>query len=178
MQALAHRSGWLQHPGRGAIESLAASHDAFLAAATDFVARLAWIGQPERSARLRSRQAAQLAPRFRDWQWGMTCHERFEEQRLVPLLKHRAGVDVSELAAEHAHLHGLAERCLTSFERLAAELAAGRSVDLPVERARADLSEYATALQRHLESEEKRMFPALLRIGADDGELVASCGSR
>jgi len=139
------------------------SHDGFIAAVDQFLER---ISQVETGLQLNARQvqrfAGRLAKEFRELQWGMGCHERYEESKLYPFLAQRFGAVCEPLAEQHESLHALGAECETLLAAAAAELATGSPLDLVAAKNLVD--DYRQLLTNHLRQEEEIVIPLLLSM--------------
>ena len=167
MHAFEHRSAWLEHPNYQTQALLLESHDSFVAMAASLEERCRRIGGGEGlTERQVKRFAGRLADQFRNWQWAMACHERYEENKLYPFLEERFGVDCAVLADEHEALHQRADACIRTLEKAAAACQAGEG--FPELQVLSVLRDYRLALCAHLDREEQLVIPLLLSMSPAD----------
>ena len=167
MQALPHRQSWFAHERFPRQALLLESHDSFLAATEQFLER---VKRVESGQGLKTRQllrfAGRLEEEFRNLQWSMGCHERYEESKLYPFLTRRFGADCTALAAGHSHLHQLGAGCEQSLAQAAADLRDGGTQNFAGAQER--VRSYHAALAQHLADEESLVIPLLLSLSPAD----------
>jgi len=164
------RAEWMQSPRYADQALLVHSHDSFVACANSIQERLRLLQGPEQAERRQKRLVVKLADFFREWQWAMGCHERYEEGKLYPFLTRRFGLSLSQLERDHALCHELADAAESAFRRV------GGDVSDPVGWAAAEkaFASYQAFLIEHLGREEELVIPRLLELSAAEfSEYVA-----
>ena len=173
MRSASHRESWVQHPRFPEQALLLESHDGFLAALEQFQERLESVAK---GTGLKTRQVKRFANRleseFRDFQWTMNCHERYEENKLYPYLDQRFGSNCKQLGEQHTDLHELGEQCEQALEKAARGFDETGSLDL--EAAQAIVRDFAVRLEGHLENEERLIIPLLLSMTPEEFRSYSS----
>lgn len=175
MRATDHRKTWFENERFPAQALLLESHDGFLVSMGQFLDRMDQIESGESlSPRQVLRFASRLDQEFRDLQWGMGCHERYEESKLYPFLDERFGSDCQRLGRQHGALHDLGAEC----EQLLAAAAESLKEDgnLKLDTAKEKVVAYGALLEAHLEHEETLVIPLLLELSPEEFERFAGGG--
>lgn len=133
------RERWAEHPHYPSQVLLLGSHQSFRRVSKALVAN------PPPS--LDSGQQV-----FEQWQRSMRSHERYEEHKLYPFLRHRFGVKTAALERGHEALHALGADLGKSFR-------AGDEASW-----RATMGRYDVVLHEHLRDEEDLVIPCLLAL--------------
>lgn len=151
MQRTPHipRSEWARHPRFPSQTLLLGSHRSFRRLARDV----------HRLSQLRRDLAER---RFRAWMYGMKSHERYEEAKLYPYLRHRWGVSMQALTEGHVALD---RAKVAVFDAFGAARAGSPGADALLRRA---LERHSTVLDAHLELEEDTVIPLLLELRPDE----------
>lgn len=170
---------WTEHPAFPQRAVLIESHRYLERLGAWLIEQLDKVGSEVSGTARRRRMLGKIGGSFADLLWGLSSHQRYEEQRLFPLLEAcHPSLSFERFDAAHRQLEQLGatvQRCFAAAKLAQSEGA----VEALRCQTRDSLARFCVLLGEHFAAEEQRVIPLVLELSDEDFAILrattASC---